>query len=145
MKAGASPGFVSAISCLSLVLVPLLACKSKSNVTGSIAFDGVNFEPSDCQVSHATSNLGGSVVTTQTVTIVDSHKRRLSFSNSGGMRVSIWSGSLFDTIGSGCGSLRVTGSGAAATGHVEADCTGSGHTVRANFDFANCGQYGIGP
>lgn len=129
------------------VLAALLACKSQSAVTGSVSFDGAAFEPKDCQVSESTSTLGGGSVTTHTVTLVDAAKRRLSFSDSGGMRVSYSHGSGFDSIGQGCGKLSFAGSVKAgdARGHVEADCTGSGHTVRANFDFAGCGKYGLGP
>lgn len=136
-------------ACLpALVLAALLACKSKSNVTGSVSFNGVPFEATDCQVSESTSSLGGSSVTTHTVTLVDAAKRRLSFSDSGGMRVSTTVGGRYDTIGSGCGKMSFVGSvkgGGGVSGHVEADCTGSGHVVRANFDFSGCGQYGFGP
>ncbi|MBE7485584.1 MAG: hypothetical protein HS104_37145 [Polyangiaceae bacterium] len=130
-----------------LVLGALLACKSKSNVTGSVSFNGAAFETTDCQVSESTSSLGGGSVTTHTVTLVDAAKRRLSFSDSGGMRVSYFAGGNFDTIGSGCGKMSFVGSvkSGGVSGHVEADCTGSGHVVRANFDFAGCGQYGFGP
>ena len=130
-----------------LVVAALLACKSQSSVTGSVSFNGAPFETKDCQVSELTSTFGGSPVTTHTVTLVDASKRRLSFSDSGGMRVSYSSRSAFDTIGEGCGKLSFVGSvkGGNASGHVEADCTGSGHVVRANFDFASCGKYGLGP
>ena len=82
-----------------LVVAALLACKSQSSVTGSVSFNGAPFETKDCQVSELTSTFGGSPVTTHTVTLVDASKRRLSFSDSGGMRVSYSSGSAFDTIG----------------------------------------------
>ncbi len=130
------------------VLAALLACKSKSNVTGSVSFNGAAFETTDCQVSESTSTLGGGSVTTHTVTLIDASKRRVSFSDSGGMRVSYSAAGNFDTIGSGCGKMSFVGSvkgGSGVSGHVEADCTGSGHVVRANFDFAGCGQYGFGP
>lgn len=136
------------LAAATLVLAALLACKSKSNVSGSVSFNGADFEPTDCQVSEATSTLGGSSVTTHTVTLVDAAKRRLSFSDSGGMRVSYAAGGNFDTIGNGCGKMSFLGSvkgGGGVSGHVEADCTGSGHVVRANFDFSGCGQYGFGP
>ncbi|MBK7584149.1 MAG: hypothetical protein IPI67_28610 [Myxococcales bacterium] len=125
----------------------LLACKSKSKIAGSVSFNGAPFAATDCQVSEATMTSGGAAVTTHTVTIVDAAKRRLSFSDSGGMRVNYTTGSLFDNIGSGCGKMTFVGSvkSGGVSGHVEADCTGSGHTVRAAFDFADCGQYGFGP
>ena len=65
-----------------VVLGALLACKSQSAVTGSVSFDGAAFETKDCQVSEATSTLGGGSVTTHTVTLIDGGKRRLSFSDS---------------------------------------------------------------
>jgi hypothetical protein len=135
-------------SAAALLLVALLACKSKSNVAGSVSFNGAAFETTDCQVSEATMTTGGSSTTTHSVTLIDASKRRISFSDSGGMRVSYSSGSLHDTIGSGCGKMSFVGSvkgGGGVSGHVEADCTGSGHVVRASFDFAGCGQYGFGP
>lgn len=130
-----------------VVLGALLACKSQSAVTGSVSFDGAAFQTKDCQVSEATSTLGGGSVTTHTVTLIDEGKRRLSFSDSGGMRVSFSHRGAFDTIGQGCGKLSFAGSAKAgdARGHVEADCTGGGHTVVANFGFAGCGKYGLGP
>ena len=132
---------------LGLLLAALLACKSKGNVTGSVVLDGASFRVEDCQVSESTTTSGGSTTTSQ-VTLIDPAKRRLSFSNSGGMKVYLSSGaSSFEDLGSGCGKLTVSGSvktdPGSVKGHVDADCTGGGHKVKASFDYAGCGTYGL--
>jgi len=131
------------------VLAALFACKSKGKVTGSVVLDGAAFQVQDCQISEATMTSGGSGTTTHSVTLVDAAKRRLSFSDSGGMKVHLTgAGGSFEDLGSGCGKLSMIGSvkggAAGVTGHVEADCTGGGHKVKARFDYAGCGSYGLG-
>lgn len=132
----------------SVVIAALLACKSKSKVTGTLQLDGAAFPVKECQVSEATISTGGSQYTVQSVTFVGESGQRLQFSNSRGLTARIAAGTgAMDTIGEGCGTLTVTGSVKSGAGGVKgalsADCTGAGHHVQASVNYEGCGTYGL--
>jgi hypothetical protein len=135
---------------LLVVLAALFACKSKGTIAGSVTLDGAPFKVVDCSVGESTFSTGGESMTTHSVLLVDASKRRLTFSDSQGMRVSLASslGALPNEVGEGCGHMTVTGSVkssvSSVTGRVDANCTGGGHVVKAAFGFSGCGSYGLG-
>lgn len=132
-----------------VVIAALFACKSKGKVSGSVTLDGAPFAATDCSIAESTLSAGGESVTTHTVTLTDAAKRRLSFSDSRGMRVSFSPGGTAfpNEIGEGCGRMTASGSvksgASAVTGRVDASCTGGGHVVKAAFDYSGCGSYGL--
>ncbi len=118
----------------------LLACRAK--LDGSITVDGKSFDVSSCRSGEA------NIPKFSGVDFLDSAGRRARFValETGSVRTFLFepgakSGTL---IGEGCGTLSMSQQDSEVNsvhnvqGTVTADCTGTGHVVKATINFKNC-------
>jgi hypothetical protein len=126
-----------------LVLVlfsALLACKSKT--TGSVAVDGAAFEVDTCRSGKA------NIPAFEGVDFLDKGGRRVRFLTDGSGQVRTFlfppNATTGEMIGEGCGTISLSYQNSEVNGvkniqgSVNANCTGSGHTIVANATFESC-------
>jgi hypothetical protein len=124
----------------SVVLVALLACKSKTG--GTITLDGKSFPVDSCKSGQA------NIPHFDGVDFLDASGQRVRFllQPTGSVKVYFFpAGTTYtDMLGENCGTMTMQQQNSEVNGvknvkgSVTANCTGGGHAVVANVTFENC-------
>ena len=134
-----------AASTLMLIVFTLLACR-KSDVKGSLDFDGAEFEVEECRVGQLVVGQTSNEPAHRFVLLDDGDGRELHVSDEKQAKISVFyvaaPGQKPVLIGSDCGALKMEGdpvqSPASVRGSLEVSCAAGGHKLTGKIEYSRC-------